>query len=94
MAYYGFDDSKFTVEYWNPKPKLPNGEPYDRIDLHSTLTNPQNRGIESAWTGFQKFISDYVLGYDEIEGAPRKHATAIVALQELSMKLQFPLGTC
>ncbi|RYP70496.1 hypothetical protein DL771_005433 [Monosporascus sp. 5C6A] len=94
MAYYGYDDTTLDLKYRDPKPTLPNGATYDEIDVHATVTDPRNQANLESWTGFQQFLTDYINGYDKLEGAPKKHATAIIALQEFSMKLQFPVDSC
>jgi hypothetical protein len=94
MAFYHYDDTNFNLKYQNPKRTLPNGATFDEIDLHATLADPKNKANLAAWTGFDQFMTDYIKGYDQLDGSTQRHAAAITALQEISMKMQFPVDTC
>ncbi|KAL2140014.1 hypothetical protein VTI28DRAFT_4408 [Corynascus sepedonium] len=92
MRYYGYNG--FQLEFWNPKPILPNGDTYNLIDIFKTLKNTNNQAMLKGWGNFDDFIKNYVAGYEDLPGSPKKHATAITALQEFSMRLQFPVDGC
>ncbi|KAK4247527.1 hypothetical protein C7999DRAFT_32071 [Corynascus novoguineensis] len=92
MRYYRYNN--FQIEYRDPKPRLPNGDTYDLIDISKTLKNENNQAMLQGWGNFDDFIKNYVAGYDDLPGNPKKHAAAITALQEFSMKLQFPVDSC